>query len=175
MKIVLTGGPCSGKSSVIAELKKRGYNIVEEVARKLIQEGWNPRSQGEIHDFQCEIAKRQTELEKSVNGLTYFDRGLLDSLAYCELRLGYVPDNIYCEELRNRYDLVLILDRLPLENDGERFEKDDEEAEKIHRAIQEKYENYEYSLKRVPVFPNIEKRTDFILDYIQNQVKGGVD
>ena len=29
-KYVLTGGACSGKTTLIGELKKRGYNVLEE-------------------------------------------------------------------------------------------------------------------------------------------------
>jgi predicted ATPase len=34
---VITGAPCSGKTSVIHELEKRGYHIVTETARAHIE------------------------------------------------------------------------------------------------------------------------------------------
>jgi predicted ATPase len=34
----ITGGPGSGKTSLINELQKRGYRCMAEVARQLIQE-----------------------------------------------------------------------------------------------------------------------------------------
>jgi predicted ATPase len=34
---VITGAPCSGKTSVIRELEKRGYRVVHEVARAYIE------------------------------------------------------------------------------------------------------------------------------------------
>ena len=46
--IVLTGGPCGGKSTALADLKKclaeRGYKvfIIEESATKLISQGITP-------------------------------------------------------------------------------------------------------------------------------------
>src|SRR6185312_6669514 len=35
---VLTGGPCAGKTTVILELQKRGYHVLEEAARSVIDE-----------------------------------------------------------------------------------------------------------------------------------------
>lgn len=35
--IILTGGPGSGKTSIIESLKQKGYQCVEEVGRQIIQ------------------------------------------------------------------------------------------------------------------------------------------
>ena len=35
-KIVITGGPGTGKSSIINELTKRGYTCYEEISRQVI-------------------------------------------------------------------------------------------------------------------------------------------
>lgn len=38
-KIVLTGGPCCGKTTLIEELNKRGYPVLHETAREVLNEG----------------------------------------------------------------------------------------------------------------------------------------
>ncbi|MBQ0787779.1 MAG: ATP-binding protein, partial [Oceanihabitans sp.] len=34
-KIIITGGPGTGKTSIINELVKRGYNCIEEISRQI--------------------------------------------------------------------------------------------------------------------------------------------
>ena len=70
-------------------------------------------------------------------------------------------------ELRERYDLVFLLDRLPFEKDGLRIEKDDLEAGKIHNLIWRTYEDYRYLINRVPICSSIGRRTDFVLDSVE--------
>jgi predicted ATPase len=36
--IILTGGPSSGKTSIIEKLKEKGYLCIDEVGRQIIQE-----------------------------------------------------------------------------------------------------------------------------------------
>jgi len=37
-KVAIIGGPCSGKTTVIKELEKQGFNVIHETARNLIEE-----------------------------------------------------------------------------------------------------------------------------------------
>ena len=37
MKIVITGGPCSGKTALVDKLFEKGYEIIPEVAREIIE------------------------------------------------------------------------------------------------------------------------------------------
>ena len=39
LKVVITGGPGSGKSSLIAALKKKGHLCYKEFSRQLIDDG----------------------------------------------------------------------------------------------------------------------------------------
>jgi predicted ATPase len=36
MKIVITGGPCSGKTKLVGKLFEKGYEILPEAAREMI-------------------------------------------------------------------------------------------------------------------------------------------
>ena len=47
-KIVITGGPSTGKSTLIKELTKQNYTCFEEISREVIVEA---RSQGIEHLF----------------------------------------------------------------------------------------------------------------------------
>jgi len=98
-RIVLTGGPCAGKSKVLEHLKKH-FNgkllPVPEVATKLFTEGY-PRPGKDVEwsekwqaDFQAAVLLRQMRLEIELEQqateqgikIIVCDRGLLDGAAY---------------------------------------------------------------------------------------------
>ena len=127
IKIVLTGGPCGGKSRAIrfveAELKKRGTEVLTapETASELFAQGKSPQKNGS-YQFHRELfsiqLSREKELEQKAASLPgsktviLLDRGLLDSMAYTD----YADFERYCaefsqseEKLRNSYDAVFHL------------------------------------------------------------------
>lgn len=160
MKIVLAGGPCSGKSSVIEELFRRGHCVVREAAREVLE----VRGERIVSaDLQREISRKQVELERDLDeGLVFLDRGLVDVVAYSNYALGELPDDLKGLQFRGRYSKVFLLDRLPFQDDGLRVESGEEVAREIHEEIARAYENFGYEIERVPVMP-IGERADYIL------------
>ncbi len=91
-KIVITGGPCSGKTTVVRELRATGGIVVPEVATILLEGGfpvpgkdleWSEKWQAA---FQTAVFALQQPLE-DVYAMTtsqslVCDRGLLDGAAY---------------------------------------------------------------------------------------------
>lgn len=126
--IVLTGGPCGGKSTALAEIKEcleqRGYKvfIVEESATKLINKGIKPFGENAIsmYDFQKIIMRYQLRQENIArakaklysNSVIIYDRSTIDNKAYLNdiswLRL-LKELNLDYQKLMNRYDLVIHL------------------------------------------------------------------
>ena len=126
--IVLTGGPCSGKSTSIVEIKsaleKRGYKvfIVDEAATRLIKKNITPVGDNAIgmYKFQKKVANLQLHSETIVRFLAKFykksiilyDRGIMDGKAYLnELDWNvFINENKYDEaKFLNRYDQVIHL------------------------------------------------------------------
>lgn len=177
-KYVLTGGPCSGKTSLINCLRERGFNVLEEVAREVIEEmnGMDYDKSQEQEIRQEMIFERQLEREAKLKGDVFLDRGLLDNLAYSQHLIGYVPENTKID-FSNRYDKVFALDMLPFVDDGLRIESGDEEAEKIHELIVNVYEKFDYNVVNVPVFggQRLGERVGNRVDYILDCLKGGVE
>lgn len=126
-KIVLTGGPCAGKTSALSflseSLKKQGVAVftVCEQATELMKSGKTPESMGsyEFHRllFQNQLAAEENALLKAKESqtkktLVLCDRGLLDSRAYVSAIdfARYAAEAGYSEaKLRNRYNAVFHL------------------------------------------------------------------
>ena len=94
--IVLTGGPCAGKTTSISILEQYlvnlGYRVIilDETATSLIKSGISPKNAGDT--FQKVLAKLMYDRDKTyreyLNTLddrivVIHDRGLLDGAAYC--------------------------------------------------------------------------------------------
>ena len=127
--IVLTGGPCAGKTTTIACVKEYleglGYHVLllNECATELINGGIRPFGENQIpvFDFQNEILNLQLYKEKrymdiisklpnDTNCIILSDRGILDSKAYLgqELFTKLLDKNGLREsDLGHQYDLVI--------------------------------------------------------------------
>jgi predicted ATPase len=84
-RVLITGGPGVGKTTLLAELGARGYATVAESARAIIAErrarGESPRP--EPAAFAQGIHRRDTEkyhAHAGVSGWVFFDRGLIEAL-----------------------------------------------------------------------------------------------
>ncbi len=170
-KIVITGGPGTGKTSLINELKKRGYTCLDEVSREVILEA---RKEGIDQLFLTkpllfserllEGRKNQfTQAENESANAIFFDRGIPDVLAYMEYANENYPNHFTKACDNHKYDHVFVL--APWEaifsSDNERYENF-EQAEKIHSHLISTYKNCGYNLIDVP-FDTIENRVNFLL------------
>ncbi len=124
-KIVITGGPCAGKTTALSWIQsnftKLGYTVlfVPETATELITGGIAPWTCGSNADFQKCQMKLQLEKEKIFQQgastmpahkvLIVCDRGTLDNKAYMSpLDFSAVITALGCNEveLRDNYDAV---------------------------------------------------------------------
>lgn len=170
-KIVITGGPGTGKSTLIHNLIKRGYNCLEEISRQVTLEAKKKGiDQLFLHkpllfsELLLKGRKKQFfDADVYKNETVFFDRGIPDVLAYMDYIGDTYPNNFMETCKDNRYDFAFILK--PWEaiytSDNERYENF-EQALKIHDCLVKTYEAYHYNLVDVP-FDTVENRTDFIL------------
>ena len=86
---VITGGPSTGKTTLIKELSKRGYCTAPEAARTLIDAALADgvaveERRIDERRFQYDVARLKQEVEntQSTNDITFFDRGMQDTVAY---------------------------------------------------------------------------------------------
>lgn len=168
---VITGGPGSGKSSILDALQARGFARSMEAGRGIIQDQveiggqalpWiNPAAFAEL--MLCwEMRSYRMALEWS--GDVFFDRGLPDVIGY--LRLMKLPVPSYMEKAARtfRYHRHVFV-APPWE---EIFAPDRErkqgfaEAVRTYESMVATYRDFGYELVEIPKAP-VEERVEFVL------------
>ena len=174
-KYIITGGPGTGKTSIINELKKRGFVCVNESARGIINHeikygGQNLPWKNQI-SFENQLSDIRTKKYFSVtkNQLCFFDRSSIDCMAYLHLNnlktTSKIINNIKkCPFNKNVFYTPFWKEIY--KNDHERKETI-KEAQEIEKAIIKTYKLQGYKLIPVPK-KSIKERTDFIISEICN-------
>lgn len=169
---MITGGPGTGKSTIINELIKRDYACMEEISRQVTL---NAQKEGIAQLFLTKpllfsklLLKGRIEQfkasEKMDSKTVFFDRGIPDVLAYMDYIGDAYPDDFVSQAKNFTYDTVFILKpwKAIYKSDNERYESFSE-AEKIYGHLLKTYQNYNYLPINVP-FGTVEERTNFILN-----------
>lgn len=160
---VITGPPCSGKTTLIHDLEALGYPVVHEVARAII---WNGVKRGltatQVRKrkpaLQHEILAKKCEIENGLPGdrMVFLDRGIPDSIAYFELA-GLDPAPAIAASRRRRYRSVCFLAPLwAYEKDPVRNEEKRDAAQLVE-ALKQSYTRLGYTLIHVPVMDRQER------------------
>lgn len=173
-KIVITGGPGTGKTSVIEALEQHGYFCFHEVSREVIREAQKkgidqlflkePLLFSELL-LEGRIQQHKQACEMS-SELVFLDRGVPDVVAYMNYFGNEYPPvfNDVCKKYL--YEKVFILP--PWEDiyteDNERYESYDQ-AVAIHDELARSYTHHGYEPVEVPC-GSIAERTSFILNHL---------
>jgi predicted ATPase len=166
-RYVITGGPSSGKTTLISNISKRGYHTCHEAARLLIdKEILEGKSLEEIRinelEFQRKVLEIKLELEDKIprDETVFIDRGIPDSIAYYKF-YGFDLKEIlkFCKE--KRYKKIFFLESLPFEKDYARIENE-KQAKRLGELIKKAYLDLGYDVVTVPRMP-IEERVNFVL------------
>jgi predicted ATPase len=173
-RIIITGGPGVGKTTLLLALQARGYTIVGDSARTIIQDrlrrGLSPRPNAD--EFTHETLRMDIEhfvQHAATPGHVFFDRSVLDSL--CSLdRLTPLNER----ELRmwlskyQYYPKVFLLPpwREIYVNDTER-DHTFEHAEWVNSITQEWYRRCRYQLIEAPKV-SVAERCTYVLQALAN-------
>ena len=167
--VVLSGCSGGGKSTLLAELGRRGYAVVEEPGRRIVREEqasggtalpWvDPRA---FIDRAIAMALADREVVASKPGWVFFDRGLLDAVSALEEMTG----EPMLEEYATRHPncrTVFVTPPWPeiYETDAER-KHGLEQAEAEYVRLLRDYRRIGYEVVEVPKLP-VGQRADFVL------------
>ena len=174
-RIVISGGPGSGKTSLISHLEKEGHVCMPEISRDIIiaaqKEGIEQLFLENPILFSQKLLEGRLQQFIEVAGLNdpfvFYDRGMPDVTAYMDYIEAHYPVNFSEICLINRYDVIFLLPpwEAIYEQDNERYESF-EQAEKVYHYLLKGYQKYNYSVIEVPV-GTVEKRIDYMLEKLK--------
>ena len=170
--IVVTGGPGSGKSTLIDHLQGMGYGRSQEAGRGIIQDQVAVAGQGLPWTDPALFAElmlcwelRSYRIAAAQTAPVFFDRGIPDIVGYLKLEGLPVPDHLHTAAQRFRYHRrVFIAPPWPeiYEQDNERKQSYDE-AERTYESMVATYTAYGYELVHLPLAA-VAKRAQFVTD-----------
>ena len=170
---VITGAPCSGKTTIIKLVAEKGLKVLPETGRMYVErEIARGKTLDEIRadrvgfDYLIKDLQFENECGLPPEDVFFLDRGFPDSLAFFQMA-GLDPNEILPECFNHRYASVFVLDRFPVQKDAARTE-DDVTAEFLDQWIPRGYSALGYDVLRVPVLPP-EERLAFILERLPKQ------
>lgn len=172
---VITGGPGSGKSTLIRELARLGFSTTVEAGRAIIQDQlaiggdalpWtNPQA---FADLMLSWELRSYREASTTDGPVFFDRGVPDVAGY--LRLMSLPVPTYGTNAIQefRYDRRVFIAppwREIFAQDAERKQTFDE-AIRTDESLGATYRANGYDLIELPLAP-VSDRAQFVLDRLE--------
>ncbi|WP_046755459.1 AAA family ATPase [Kordia jejudonensis] len=175
-RILIIGGPGTGKSTLITALEEKGYTCFHEISREVTAAA---QKQGIEQLFLTQpllfselLLKGRIEQFKAAEQLeadyAFYDRGIPDVAAYMDYTGDTYPE-MFREACKNHtYDIAFMLAPWKdiYEQDNERYESF-EQAEKIQKYLTSAYESFGYTLIDVP-FGTVSERVAFILNTLKN-------
>ena len=172
--IVITGGPGTGKTTIIDALIEQGYACFPEISRQITLEA---KKQGIeqlflekpllFSELLLEGRKKQhQQAHDDVSEIVFLDRGIPDILAYMHYIGDSYPAFFDQASREHQYSKVFVLPPWEeiYESDEARYENF-EQAKLIFEHLLETYQKYGYELIEVPR-GSVEERIQFILNQL---------
>lgn len=173
--VVITGGPGTGKTTIIDGLIEQGYSCFPEISRQITLEA---KKQGIEQLFlekpllfsELLLEGRKKQFNSAIQDqaeIVFLDRGIPDILAY----MHYIGDSYpaFFDHACKEHDYTKIFVLPPWKeiyiSDEARYENY-EQAKLIFDHLKETYQNYGYELIEVPK-GTLEERIIFILDQLK--------
>lgn len=178
-RYIITGGPGSGKTSIIRYLAQKGYRVVPEAATSIIEErlklGIEKPWLEDAHHLRINerIVQGQIEAQNSSAPVVFFDRGPLDSLSYVLLLkrklYQYIVDCTQASLDAHYFEKTLFfIDGLDFIVPGPARYETLQESMTRARCLEANYRSLGYDLVHVPA-GDVATRAQFILSMIPEQ------
>ena len=183
-RIVITGGPGTGKTFLVRELEKAGYQCYHEVIREMTSSVI--AEAGTSEDLINPLAfvsdpltfnrnLLQSRLKQFIHAthsqepFVFYDRGMPDVLAYMDYFEQPYSKTFSSPCAESRYDLIFLLPpwKEIYSRDSERFETFEQACE-IHDHLERTYTNFGYRVLPVGIGP-VKERMRYILNTLKAQ------
>ena len=172
-RIVISGGPSSGKTTIINELEQEGHYCYPEISRELIiaskAKGIDQPFLNNPEQFNKELLNariQQFKVGKELTVNSFYDRGVHDIVGYMYYGEQEIPELFKNACTQCAYDQVFLFP--PWEDihvmDNERYESFDQ-AKKIYDCLHKAYTEYGYQIIEVPT-GTVVQRKEFILQNV---------
>ncbi|TBX70424.1 ATPase [Flavobacterium silvisoli] len=172
--IVITGGPGTGKTTIIDTLIEQGYACFPEISRQVTMEA---KKQGIEQLFlekpllfsELLLEGRKKQHQQALQDqaeIVFLDRGIPDILAYMHYIGDSYPSFFDQASKDHKYSKIFVLPPWEeiYESDEARYENF-EQAKLIFAHLLETYQKYGYELIEVPR-GTVEERVEFILNQL---------
>jgi predicted ATPase len=172
---VLTGGPCTGKTTVANYLDFLGHGICEEPARKMLESGEIPAASLKSNPVYAQqkiglrtLTEHRTLAETKQDDPYFVDGSPIDAVIMLRA-LGLEPPPMFYMGLKQalRYKRVFVFEPVEWVDDPVRPPRDI--AERVHELTEDVYREFGYEPIWVERFSgeqvtSIEKRAGFLLE-----------
>jgi predicted ATPase len=176
-RYIISGGPGSGKTTLVNALQKLGYPGFPEIARDLINQGneppiWSQNSNG--GSFLRSILQQRILCHQQVLGaeIAYFDRGIPDSMAYMTYLQMSIPTFLLEAVANYRYNTIVFV-APPWEEiystDNVRRESFTQ-ASRLYDLVVVKYHEAGYQIIELPK-ESVENRVDLVLNNAPTELR----
>lgn len=174
---IVSGGPGSGKSSLLDAIAQQGFMAFPEVPRLLIEEqsqlddGILPWQQlGPFAELCFVKMLQQRQLAQAHEVMSFVDRAIGDICAYLSLGELAIPETIQVQA-RQGYQPIVLFCKPTVQT----YVQDEvrpypfEQALVIHDELLRQYQTLGFHVVDIP-FMAIEERVEFVLQLCQNYV-----
>lgn len=171
---VVTGGPGSGKSTLIDGLNAKGFPSMPEAGRAIIRDQvqiggpalpWSDRAM--FAELMLGWDLRSWHEAKAQGGPVFLDRGIVDVVGYLTLCGLPVPAHVETAGKAYRYNRTVFIApywEAVFAQDDER-KQDRIEAEATARVMADTYARFGYQLFELPK-ASVEERVAFVMNHI---------
>lgn len=177
---IVSGGPGSGKTSLLQMLAHGGYHIIAEDARRIIQQQvevngsglpWKDKALYLQLMLEASLHTYQSVQQKGTSDLYFFDRSIIDALCYCELiDLDITPEmEQAAKNIRYNPKVFLLPPWQEIYHTDTERKQTWAEAVATYAKIKDVYMRFGYQIIELPK-DTLEKRRDFVLQVIRNRI-----